>query len=679
MSQEQNLPAPVTPINEADYQAIEAAVMETERGRWFLKEYAERNRHANTDEVLRAVTELTEEFKSQQGSTPPIEGLKIGLADMAEAIEKTKREIAQMRSDRTERGRVEQASAELDAIVGHTEEATSEILSAAEAIQEIGFEVREDGEFSEAKLDLLDERATEIFMACSFQDLTGQRISKVVKVLRFLEIRVKAMMDIWGFTDEEIKKTLHTVDIDEEHSVENPPMLGPLLPGQGHDQDSVDDLFDVVDPTDIFDSVVIEDVTAEDDQTDEAEAAEIVQNENSEPTPIVEEEMSSDEDMSSTSAETASSEIDEQAENASQPVALSSDDEEFTFEVAAEDHQETDLSEENLDDELDTAVEMADGDAVDDDGTYEAAADEPEPNEDDEAGESVGEIAAPLLDADEDDLELVVATADDGDIVAKDAEGTESAVADAAPSTTPEETVDHAAGDDEAAKPEEEHKEFASISSVAIETRWASQANVNATPAIDQLRDSDSDSKTRSRLQEELQKWRSDLESERTKTAQDDTSSSDNTEVASADAKESKPAEKSFGRRSGFTIERNLAAGMFAPSDDGALGEVTPADSKSALDTLRAFSEEAMDEAQDADTSSHDAVEENTLIPSMIYGSEAIEADASSSKDSQASSDDPSQDQQPLPRIRRNIKGDENASDLLAQYGDAERHALFGR
>lgn len=47
-----------TPLEERDYEAIEAAVMETARGRWFLKEYARRNRAADTDMLLSAIDRL---------------------------------------------------------------------------------------------------------------------------------------------------------------------------------------------------------------------------------------------------------------------------------------------------------------------------------------------------------------------------------------------------------------------------------------------------------------------------------------------------------------------------------------------------------------------------------------------------------------------------------------------
>src|SRR5262249_43542650 len=77
------------------------------------------------------------------------------------------------------------------------ERATSDILAAAERIQEIAWTLRERGADS-AICDALDQRATDIYSACSFQDLTGQRTRKVVDVLQFLEDRIRAMIEIWG-------------------------------------------------------------------------------------------------------------------------------------------------------------------------------------------------------------------------------------------------------------------------------------------------------------------------------------------------------------------------------------------------------------------------------------------------------------------------------------------------
>ena len=50
------MPDPV--LAEADYEAIETALRETERGRWFLAEHARRNRAAETRLLLQAIEKL---------------------------------------------------------------------------------------------------------------------------------------------------------------------------------------------------------------------------------------------------------------------------------------------------------------------------------------------------------------------------------------------------------------------------------------------------------------------------------------------------------------------------------------------------------------------------------------------------------------------------------------------
>src|SRR5437588_8774518 len=52
--------------SEQDYDAISEAFMETSRGRWFLGEYAKRNRNADTRMVLDAVTRIEESIAAQR-------------------------------------------------------------------------------------------------------------------------------------------------------------------------------------------------------------------------------------------------------------------------------------------------------------------------------------------------------------------------------------------------------------------------------------------------------------------------------------------------------------------------------------------------------------------------------------------------------------------------------------
>ncbi len=182
-----------------DYDAIEEAVMETARGRWFLAEYARRHRQADTLTIVETL-ERIERTMNRQRKVPDIDRIRLDLADMAEAITRTKQEIFQMKVEAEEGGRFAEASNELDAIVSQTEAATETILLNAEKAQELAWTLREAGADGEA-CDNLENAITEIYTGCSFQDLTGQRTRKVVTVLRYLESRINSMTGIWGLDE----------------------------------------------------------------------------------------------------------------------------------------------------------------------------------------------------------------------------------------------------------------------------------------------------------------------------------------------------------------------------------------------------------------------------------------------------------------------------------------------
>src|SRR5215217_7564936 len=206
-------PAP-PPLSEADYDLIEAAVMETMRGRWFLAEYARRNRHADTTMLMAALDRM----------------------EMAKAIARTKTEIAAIKPDAEHHGKFGEATEELDSIVQATETATSDILAAAEQIQEIAWTLREQG--CEAEVcDVLDTKATDVYTACSFQDLTGQRTRKVIQVLHYLEGRINAMISIWGLDG---AMAAEAAESERARHGEAALLNGPALPGHGLDQGDID-------------------------------------------------------------------------------------------------------------------------------------------------------------------------------------------------------------------------------------------------------------------------------------------------------------------------------------------------------------------------------------------------------------------------------------------------------
>ncbi|MGI9378776.1 MAG: hypothetical protein ACR2OW_03920 [Methyloligellaceae bacterium] len=189
---------PYSRLTADEYLEIETALIDSERGRAFLREFAERNRNADTAMVLRAISKLEHAFSDNQAILQNLD-IRAVLKDMSQSIARAKDEVAVLHPSDDNPDAISGATAELDDIVKATEHATNKILAAAEDIQETAWTMREAG-IEEKFCERLDSRATEIYSECSFQDLTGQRTSGVVKVLNYLEERLQSMISIWDNT-----------------------------------------------------------------------------------------------------------------------------------------------------------------------------------------------------------------------------------------------------------------------------------------------------------------------------------------------------------------------------------------------------------------------------------------------------------------------------------------------
>ena len=122
---------------------------------------------------------------------------------------------------------------------------TGEILEAAESIDNAATALSKVTSPDQQKLlsEEIQERVVSIFEACNFQDLTGQRIKKVMNTMKFIENHITVMMDIWGGVDA-IKA--HTPAIVDTREGDEKLLNGPKLEGDvGHaSQDDIDALFD---------------------------------------------------------------------------------------------------------------------------------------------------------------------------------------------------------------------------------------------------------------------------------------------------------------------------------------------------------------------------------------------------------------------------------------------------
>lgn len=162
--------------------------------------------------------------------------------DLADYIEDARSEISSLSPDGADSAGIPRAGLELDAIVEATESATDTIMQAAEDI--MSNDTKDLDEYKE----YVNSELMKVFEACSFQDITGQRISKVVKTLNHVEDRVSKLIKILGITNKDgtPKDAKPILDPDAVKS-DKDLLNGPALAGEGIDQDDVDSLFDNTD------------------------------------------------------------------------------------------------------------------------------------------------------------------------------------------------------------------------------------------------------------------------------------------------------------------------------------------------------------------------------------------------------------------------------------------------
>lgn len=151
------------PSDEADYDAVHAAFVATERGRWFLTEYRTRNRPRGPSAPADPLPQ-------------PRPSRRRDLAELASAINRIKAEIAT--SD------AQQPNG----------------LAAAERLQDIAFALRECD--VEATLcDALDKAIREISVACALNDATAERTRNAAHRVRDLASRITDTIELWLASD----------------------------------------------------------------------------------------------------------------------------------------------------------------------------------------------------------------------------------------------------------------------------------------------------------------------------------------------------------------------------------------------------------------------------------------------------------------------------------------------
>jgi chemotaxis protein CheZ len=168
------------------------------------------------------------------------------LEGLARYIQHAKAEIAAIRPNEIRENHIPSATDELDAVVGATEAATNTIMDACDVIGALASALEPD------KGAVLIDAVTRVFEACNFQDVTGQRITKVVRTLKTIEARVDALIVAFGeqtagFEAVATRASAVTAPVAmvEATTAFDPDVAllhGPSLPGAAIDQDEIDRL-----------------------------------------------------------------------------------------------------------------------------------------------------------------------------------------------------------------------------------------------------------------------------------------------------------------------------------------------------------------------------------------------------------------------------------------------------
>jgi chemotaxis protein CheZ len=186
-------------------------------------------------------------MNAQSGTPGSIDKkLQSEIYNLIHYIDRLRKEIAGIAQEKNNQTRFEGMADRLDAIMGSTAEATDTILSAMESIDAAVDKLRAHPEPKEvdALCDRIAEKSVAAMEACSFQDLTGQRVTKVIGSLRFVEERINSMSELCG--RDEIESLGQEMDYAGDVDLEDDGVAleGPQRAGDAVSQADIDALFD---------------------------------------------------------------------------------------------------------------------------------------------------------------------------------------------------------------------------------------------------------------------------------------------------------------------------------------------------------------------------------------------------------------------------------------------------
>jgi hypothetical protein len=186
------LPSHITSLT-ADYEAIEQAIRETSRGRWFLNCYLERNRSAETKILLNAIGRLEAAMRDN--------GQVLQDTHPLDTLMSVREAIFQARDDMAHLPRVTNGTTELplsrfdfEGVPSAISEEVGNIRDAVASIQSAAYALQAAGVFQGVARQVA-ERADSIEHACAAQEAVLARASRMAMLLSEIEAELMSTLD----------------------------------------------------------------------------------------------------------------------------------------------------------------------------------------------------------------------------------------------------------------------------------------------------------------------------------------------------------------------------------------------------------------------------------------------------------------------------------------------------
>ncbi|HHS82271.1 MAG TPA: chemotaxis protein [Devosia sp.] len=208
---------------------------------------------ASDEMVVQSILELSERIKKAPGATMTLSDV-IGVAELLAGslqpllrridttlqqelrgiltkIVTLRAEISKVHADDISSNRIPEVGKELSEVVLATESATNSIMGAAEAV--LAAEESDEASYRQ----MVSDQMMVIFEACSFQDITGQRINKVVETIEVIEERINILCEMM----DDQQRTGEVVLTESEKARQEALLTGPT--SNGVDQSAIDAMF----------------------------------------------------------------------------------------------------------------------------------------------------------------------------------------------------------------------------------------------------------------------------------------------------------------------------------------------------------------------------------------------------------------------------------------------------